>query len=370
MRSSLSSIVRSVLLESPDAVKSALDSDSPEREEQEREHAEISSKAHGDAWFRVFFENFDMKANVETPVGADGRSLEDLFRRDNDKFILALERDHGVSGKRPLKMLGYGFQGVVWQLPDGNVMKTTEAGAEEAYDRAVDTMRLHQRGDPAGVSSLRVLDAFKIVTRGGYGDVSESPWSDMSPHHRFTAVIMDKLVPSDKHPEVERAMRDLLHVFAQEMQFSCLQFVRPDRRQHYVEAIENAPTLEDLRQNGVSPSQILLSEENRHTGWKEDDIIPDIDIERALRTVAQTFLARIDKALASDLKASQAILELPTIVGRELHIRLNTSGDRKNPVWLQRMKAAFAREMERGGWDVVTDNFGIDSKGDIIPFDM
>ena len=187
----------------------------------------------------------------------------------------------------------------------------------------------------------------------------------MHPTLRYTAVIMDKLVPSDKRPEVERAMSDLLFVFAREMQLACIQFFKPALRRDYLTEIIRAPSLEALRQTGISPSAILHRDR-----FGQGDHFVDIDVHQALKAAAQTFLRRIDGSLEKDSRASQAIRDLPETVGRELNIRLNTSGDIKNPVWLKRLKVAFAREMERGGWDVVTDNFGIDSKGDIIPFDM
>ena len=330
--------------------------------------SEISSREHGDSWFRVFFDHFNEEIDVKTPIDSAGMSREDHFRRDNARFISSLERDHGVSGSRPIRMIGYGFQGHVWQLPDGNVMKTTHQGAEEAYDRAIDTMRRQGRGDPSGVSELRVLDAFKVITRG-YGDNISDPHKFTKPALRYTAVVMDKIVPADKHPRLEAAMRDLLRAVAEAVQLSCLQFVVPERRDHYLEAMKSAESLEDLRMSGISPSQILRYEEEERYGWRSSDVVRGISPARALDRVANDFLHRVDSDVARIAAASQALRDLPEIVGSELHIRLAGSGGR-DPVWWRRLKAAVAHEIRRGGGDIVPDNFGIDSKGDIIPFDM
>jgi hypothetical protein len=43
---------------------------------------------------------------------------------------------------------------------------------------------------------------------------------------------------------------------------------------------------------------------------------------------------------------------------------------RLNPSWWPRLKNAVAQASREGRSDIKADNFGIDSKGDIIPFDI
>jgi hypothetical protein len=184
----------------------------------------------------------------------------------------------------------------------------------------------------------------------------------------YSVVIMEKIVPTDSSPGVERVIRDLLKVVLQQVSLSCLQFIKREKRESYARVISNASSIEDLRNRGVTPSIIWNSQ---RSGWSglDSDVVPDIDVKRALDIVANTFLEKIDAAVDRNRKARQAIDSLPSVVGKELHIRLRM-GRNGDPIWWERLKLALDKEIRRGGWDIVPDNFGIDAKGDIIPFDM
>jgi hypothetical protein len=87
----------------------------------------------------------------------------------------------------------------------------------------------------------------------------------------------------------------------------------------------------------------------------------DIDKPAALNKIAQAFLRVVDDELSPASRAK--ISALPEIVGSYFSIRLN-------PKWWPRLKGAIAQEARHGNSDIKADNFGIDSKGDIIPFDL
>ena len=318
-------------------------------------------RAAGGPWYRAIFggDEWGDVLDYRVQVDSQGHTLDDLFREDNRRFIEILERDHGVSDARPLRMIGYGFQGKVWQLPDGNVMKTTHTGGEDEERKARDIMRLQHSGDPAGVSSLRVLDVFEVRIRRFVAATRASP-----PEPGVVAVVMDRIVPADRHPALQRAMDSLLTAISRQIAISCLPFISEEHRDENMRRAMSARRSVEIRDHVFMPNAFINPHNEGH-----NHVSPDVDPRAALSSVADQFLREIDDAVRADPIASAALRDLPTIAGREMHIRLNT-GSGGRPIWWSRLKDGIAREIQSGRSDIVPDNFGIDSKGDIIPFDM
>jgi hypothetical protein len=330
--------------------------------------ARLLSRDARDPWYSAIFSDsaWGEVLDYRVPVDRSGRTLDDLFREDNRRFIETLERDHGVGDARPLRMIGYGFQGQVWQLPDGNVMKTTHTGAEDEGKKARDIMRRQHSGDPTAVSSLRVLDVFEVRIRRfeeGEGETVASRRAS-PPEPGVVAVIMDRIVPADKHPKFQRAMDSLLTVISQQISLACLPFVAEEHHEKYRRIAMSAKLPVVIRDHGFLPSSFV----NPYSGG-HNQVSLGVDPKEALSSVADQFLREIDDAVRKSPSASSALRDLPTIAGLELHIRLN-AGSGGDPTWWSRLKDGIAREIRSGRSDIATDNFGIDSKGDIIPFDM
>ena len=148
-------------------------------------------------------EMADIASDVDPTTSRSGL---DYFVEDNAKFIRSLEDEHGA-GSAPIKNIGAGFQGTVWQLPDGNVMKlASDYGADKrGYKQYLTKMKMQHAGDTASVGDLRILDVFPITWR-----YPKDVGDPHVPEHAEVAVIMDKVVPLDKSKELEDSMNVIL----------------------------------------------------------------------------------------------------------------------------------------------------------------
>ena len=316
---------------------------------------------------------------------ATGRSGLDYFAEDNAKFLSVLERDHGV-GSAPIESIGYGFQGTVWQLPDGNVMKIANdyGWGEKTYREYLAKMKSQHSGSPESVGDLRILDVFPLIWRYPYPkpapvpaprrvirrsagrqtpeDVPTVKVEPYVPEHAQVAVIMDKVIPADKSAALEEAFNAILVSIMLTLSKLCVPYLKPEYQDDAMEFLNSRPSdMDRIRFNGpllIMPWDLRPDESvTRFSNLMRDDI----DKRAALTHIAQEFLGTIDDELSPGAVA--AIKELPAIVGKEFHVRLN-------PSWWPRLKNAIAQASREGRSDIKADNFGIDSKGDIIPFDI
>jgi hypothetical protein len=306
------------------------------------------------AWFEELIMSTDMdQAAVEVdPV--TGRTGLDYFAEDNAKFLSVLEKEHGA-GTKPIKNIGVGMQGTVWQLPDGNVMKIANdyGWGEKVYREYLAKIRDQHTGSPASIGDLRILDVFPNIWRNP--KVEGEPYV---PEHTQVAVIMDKVVPLDMSPELEDTMDAILVSVMLTLSKLCIPYLQPEYRDDAMMAVtsgmndvnqirHSTPLPHDLRGDGV---------------WRYSKLMRnDFDVNKAQHSIAQQFLDTVDDQLLPESVA--AIKLLPKIVGKQFHIRLN-------PNWWPRLKNAIANATREGKSDIKSDNFGIDSKGDIIPFDI
>ena len=306
-------------------------------------------------WFEDLIMATDMDQIAIDVDPATGRSGLDYFAEDNSKFLSVLERDHGV-GSAPIESIGYGFQGTVWQLPDGNVMKIANdyGWGEKTYREYLAKMKIQHSGSPESVGDLRILDVFPLIWR--YPKVAGEPYV---PEHGQVAVIMDKVIPADKSQALEEALNAILIPIMLTLSNLCVPYLKPEYHDDAMEFLNSRPSdINRIRFNAPMPSDLRPDESiTRFANLISDDI----DKRAALTRVAQEFLRTIDDELSPE--SLDAIKALPAIVGKEFHVRLN-------PNWWPRLKNAIAQASREGRSDIKADNFGIDSKGDIIPFDV
>jgi hypothetical protein len=304
-------------------------------------------------WLEELLMSTDMDRFIEAVDPSTGRSGLDYFVEDNAEFIRVLEADHGAAAK-PIKNIGSGFQGTVWQLPDGNVMKIASdyGSGESTYREYLDKMKSQHRGDASSVGDLRILDVFPIILR--YPEESSDAYA---PEHAYVAVIMDKVIPLDKSPELEASMNEILVPIVLTLAMFCVPYLQPEYRDDAMAVVNSGMNdIKLIRLNMPLPWD-LGGDWTRYSKYMSDDI----DKKAALRDIAELFLDTIDDQLSPESAA--AIKRLPKIAGEQFHIRLN-------PNWWPRLKNAIANATREGKSDIKADNFGIDSKGDIIPFDI
>ena len=306
-------------------------------------------------WFEDLIMSTDMDQSALEIDDATGRSGLDYFAEDNQNFLRVLERDHGA-GTAPIKNIGYGFQGTVWQLPDGNVMKIANdyGWGEQTYREYLAKMKSQHAGAPESVGDLRILDVFPLIWR--FPKVAGEPHV---PEHGQVAVIMDKVIPTDKSPALEEALNAILVPIMLTLSKLCVPYLKPEYQDDAMEFLTSGLNdINHIRFNAPMPWDLRAD-----VGMTRFDshMRDDIDKRAALTHVAQEFLRTIDDELSPG--AVDAIKDLPAIVGKEFHVRLN-------PSWWSRLKNSLAQATREGRSDIKADNFGIDSKGDIIPFDV
>lgn len=331
-------------------------------------------------WFEDLIMATDMDQIAIEVDPATGRSCLDYFAEDNAKFLSVLERDHGA-GSAPIESIGYGFQGTVWQLPDGNVMKIANdyGRGGKTYREYLAKMKSQHSGSPESVGDLRILDVFPLIwrypkpapvpaprrvirRRDGRQTPEDVPTVKVEPYvpeHGQVAVIMDKVIPADKSASLEGALNAVLISIMLTLSKLCVPYLKPEYQDDAMEFLNSRPSdINRIRFNAPMPSDLRPDESiTRFANLMSDDI----DKRAALTRIAQEFLGTIDDELLPG--AVDAIKDLPAIVGKEFHVRLN-------PSWWPRLKNAIAQASREGRSDIKADNFGIDSKGDIIPFDV
>jgi hypothetical protein len=305
-------------------------------------------------WIENLIMSTDM-ADIASDVDpTTGRSGLDYFVEDNAKFIRSLEDEHGA-GSAPIKFIGDGFQGTVWQLPDGNVMKlASDSDVEKrVYKQYLTKMKMQHAGDTASVGDLRILDVFPITWR-----YPKDVGDPHVPEHGEVAVIMDKVVPLDKSKELEDSMNVILVSIMLTLSRMCVPYLKEEYQDDAMAYLSTNPSdIDTIRLNVPLPWDLRNGQWTKYsTSMKED-----IDKRAALSKIAQDFLRSVDDELSPASRAK--IGALPEIVGSYFSIRLN-------PKWWTRLKNAIAQEARQGNSDIKADNFGIDSKGDIIPFDL
>jgi len=305
-------------------------------------------------WIEDLVMSTDM-ADIASDVDPiTNRSGLDYFVEDNAKFIKTLESDHGA-GTRPLKNIGSGFQGTVWQLPDGNVMKIASdyGWGERGYKSYLSKMRKQHAGDADAVGDLRILDVFPIIWR--YPKAAESPYI---PEHAEVAVIMDRVIPLDKLKELEDVMNDILVSIMLSLSRLCVPYLKEEYQDDALAYLSTNPSdINTIRLNAPLPWDLRNEEWTKYSTFMKEDI----DKRAALNKIAQDFLRAVDDELSPTSRTGISVL--PEIAGSHFNIRLN-------PKWWSRLKNAIAQETRQGNSDIKADNFGIDSKGDIIPFDL
>lgn len=309
----------------------------------------------GPKWFEDLIMATDMDQVAVEVDGATGKSGLEYFAEDNAKFLSTLERDHGA-GSAPIKSIGYGFQGTVWQLPDGNVMKIANdyGWGEKTYREYLAKMKNQYAGSPESVGDLRILDVFPLIWR--YPKVEGEPYV---PEHAQVAVIMDKVIPADKSAALEEALNAILIPIMLTLSKLCVPYLKPEYHDDAMTfLVSGLNDINRIRLNAPMPWDLRPDDNmTRFASLMRDDI----DKRAALIRISQEFLRTIDDELFPESR--DAIKVLPAIVGKEFHVRLN-------PNWWSRLKNAIARASREGRSDIKADNFGIDSKGDIIPFDV
>ena len=305
-------------------------------------------------WFKELIMSTEMDQVAVEVDPVTGRSGLDYFAEDNAKFLSVLEKEHGA-GTKPIKNIGFGMQGTVWQLPDGNVMKIANdyGWGEKQYREYLAKMRDQHSGSPASIGDLRILDVFPNIWRNP--KVEGEPYV---PEHTQVAVIMDKVVPLDMSPELEEAMNAILVPIMLTLSKLCIPYLQPEYRDDAMTAATSG--MNDIIQ--IRHSMPLPHDLSGDGVWLYSKLMRnDFDVNKAQHSIAQQFLDTIDDQLFPE--SIEAIKRLPKIAGEQFHIRLN-------PSWWPRLKNAVARAAREGRSDIKADNFGIDSKGDIIPFDI
>jgi hypothetical protein len=275
-----------------------------------------------------------------------GLTSHDYFLQDNIDFIREIEATHGV--RRPLRVLGSGYEGVVFQLPDGNVMKVSDEGIDQrVLKRYTDRLQRQHAGSKRSAGDPRILSVHPLFYR-----------RDAEPVYDGCAIVMEKLIPTDSAPRVGKLMGSLLTEIIRVLSLSAVSHIDPEYQADALDAIMDASDIDDLDRRFV-PLPSHFTRHNPHPAVRRDKV-GDTEI---LDKISQDFLRGAQSAAVRNPQIRELASQIERAVGEEYHVRLRSD-------WLHRMIQFVADEARSGRSDIKPDNFGIDMKGDIIPFDL
>jgi hypothetical protein len=284
---------------------------------------------------------------INEVVPRTGLTLHDYFLQDNIDFIREMESAHGV--RRPLRVLGFGMQGIVFQLPDGNVMKISNDGSEQSVMRTyTDRMQRQHSGSRRSAGDPRILSVHPLLFR----------WHSTNPEYGGFAVIMERLIPTDSSPRVSKLMGGLLMEIIRVLSLASVSHIDPEGQAEALNAIMDASDIDDLDRRFV-PLPSHFTQSNPHPAVRRDKV----GDAKILDKISQDFLRGAQGAAERNPQIRELASQIERAVGEEYHVRLRSD-------WLHRMIQFVADEARSGRSDIKPDNFGIDAKGDIIPFDL
>ncbi len=273
------------------------------------------------------FETDDVIGDLEV-VKETGRTPLDMFVDDNWDWISDMVIDHGVSTGSSLEYVGAGSYGVVWRLPDRELMKITTPSAVGRNEESIidEKIKLMHSGDPFSRGDIRILANYPIVIR-------DNNFPD-DPSVKLIAIIMNEVKPASK---VESTLGTSLYA-----QFDKLHFLLQGAIDSFLKKYLKEPDFM-LEPNSMISEHAMMA----GIAWSE--------IER--------------QKLEDELFNSLEKIFRQGTPGKTVADIITSEATELRPDWFPRFLRTVAQHISRDQCDIHAGNMGVDIKGDMVFYD-
>ena len=225
-------------------------------------------------------------------------------------------------------------------------MKVSDEGIDQSVlKRYTDRLQRQHAGSKRSAGDPRILSVHPLLYR-----------RDAEPKYDGCAIVMEKLIPTDSAPRVGKLMGSLLTEIIRFLSLSAVMHIDPEYQADALDAIMDASDIMHMR---FVPLPSHFTRLNPHPAVRRDKV----GDTKILDKISQEFLRVAQNAAVRNPQIRELASQIERAVGEEYHVRLRAD-------WLHRMIQFVADEARSGRSDIKPDNFGIDMKGDIIPFDL
>jgi hypothetical protein len=273
------------------------------------------------------FETDDIIGDLEV-VKETGRTPLDMFVDDNWDWISDMVIDHGVSTGSSLEYVGAGSYGVVWRLPDGELMKITTPNAVGRNEESIidEKIRLMHSGDPFSRGDVRILANYPITIRNK--DFPEDPSVQM------IAIIMNEVKPASN-------LNSTLGISLMK-ELNRLHFLLQGAIESFVQKYLKDPSF-------ILDSNTIISEDAMMAGiaWSEAE--------------RQNFEDQLFNSLEKIFR--------PGTPGKTVADIITSESSDLRPDWFPRFLRTVAQHISRDQCDIHAGNMGVDIKGDMVFYD-
>lgn len=273
------------------------------------------------------FETDDIIGDLEV-VKETGRTPLDMFVDDNWDWISDMVIDHGVSTRSSLEYVGAGSYGVVWRLPDGELMKITTPNAVGRNEESIidEKIKLMHSGDPFSRGDVRILANYTITIRSK--DFPEDPSVQM------IAIIMNEVKPASN-------LNSTLGISLMK-ELNRLHFLLQGAIESFVQKYLKDPSF-------ILDSNTIISEDAMMAGiaWSE--------------TERQNFEDQLFNSLEKIFR--------PGTPGKTVADIITSESSDLRPDWFPRFLRTVAQHISRDQCDIHAGNMGVDIKGDMVFYD-
>ncbi len=273
------------------------------------------------------FETDDIIGDLEV-VKETGRTPLDMFVDDNWDWISDMVIDHGVSTRSSLEYVGAGSYGVVWRLPDGELMKITTPNAVGRNEESIidEKIRLMHSGDPFSRGDVRILANYPITIRSK--DFPEDPSVQM------IAIIMNEVKPASN-------LNSTLGISLMK-ELNRLHFLLQGAIESFVQKYLKDPSF-------ILDSNTIISEDAMMAGiaWSEAE--------------RQNFEDQLFNSLEKIFR--------PGTPGKTVADIITSESSDLRPDWFPRFLRTVAQHISRDQCDIHAGNMGVDIKGDMVFYD-
>lgn len=273
------------------------------------------------------FETDDVIGDLEV-VKETGRTPLDMFVDDNWDWISDMVIDHGVSTGSSLEYVGAGSYGVVWRLPDRELMKITTPSAVGRSEESIidEKIKLMHSGDPFSRGDIRILKSYPITIR--HVNFPEDPTIEL------IAIIMNEVKPASN---LNGTLGTSLY-----RQFDELHFLLQGAIDSFVKKYLKDPDF-------MLEPNTIISEDAMMAGiaWSE--------------TERQKFEDELFNSLEKIFRQGTP--------GKTVADIITSEATELRPDWFPRFLRTVAQHISRDQCDIHAGNMGVDIKGDMVFYD-
>jgi hypothetical protein len=291
----------------------------------------------------IEYEPKDIIGDLDIVPGT-GRTALDIFVDNNWEWISDMVINHGVTTENSLQYVGSGSFGVVWRLPDGELLKITKRYGTTRKDELTasnEKLRLIHGGDSFAIGDVRILKSYSINLNPRsehYLDYEESsPPEEIHGHwNDLVAIIMNEIEPLGN---IRSESGDWYDWNKQRNEFSYI--------------LTN--TIELFLKKYLKDSTFRLT---------SDAIISDYAIDSGIiwnETERQRFEDDLFNKLQYKFSEGSRGKALADIIS------VNVKNLRSD--WLTRFLRSVSQHVSRDQCDIHFGNMGIDIKGDMVFYD-